>query len=154
MKGGDRREFKNFAFTDYDVAHLAYEIERKDLGIQGGFQDQYAASFGGFNFIEFYGERIIVNPLRIGREIINELEHNLLLCYTGSTRRSDRIIEDQKRRYGNEDQPVHALRQQKQLAVDNEECTFAAPAARLWRSAAQRVGVQEKAFAENQLRPH
>jgi D-glycero-alpha-D-manno-heptose-7-phosphate kinase len=113
------KEFKNFAFTDYDVAHLAYEIERKDLGIQGGFQDQYAASFGGFNFIEFYGERIIVNPLRIGREIINELEHNLLLCYTGSTRRSDRIIEDQKRRYeGNEDQTVHALRLQKQLAVD------------------------------------
>ncbi len=113
------KEFKNFAFTDYDIAHLAYEIERKDLGIQGGFQDQYAASFGGFNFIEFDADRIIVNPLRISQEVINELERNLLLCYTGSTRRSDRIIEDQKSRYeNNEDATVQALRRQKQLAMD------------------------------------
>ena len=71
------------------------------------------------NFIEFEKERVIVNPLRISQEVVNELEHNLLLCYTGATRRSDHIIEDQTRRYeGNEVQTVHALRQQKQLAVD------------------------------------
>jgi D-glycero-alpha-D-manno-heptose-7-phosphate kinase len=113
------KEFKNFAFTDYEIAHLAYVIEREDLGIQGGLQDQYAASFGGFNFIEFYKDRIIVNPLRISQEVVNELEHNLLLCFTGSTRRSDHIIEDQKRRYEeNQEQTVQALREQKQLAVD------------------------------------
>src|ERR1700741_2992170 len=111
--------FKGFAYTSYDIAHLAYVIERHDLGIQGGFQDQYAASFGGFNFIEFYKDQIIVNPLRISQATVNELEHNLLLCYTGSTRRSDRIIEDQKSRYEhNDDKTVQALRQQKQLAVD------------------------------------
>lgn len=113
------KEFKNFAFTNYEVAHLAYTIEREDLGIQGGLQDQYAASFGGLNFIEFYKDRIIVSPLRVGQEILNELEHNLFLCYTGSTRRSDHIIEDQKRRYEeNQPQTLHALRQQKQLAID------------------------------------
>ena len=113
------KELRSLAFTDYDVAHLAYIIERQDLGIQGGFQDQYAASFGGFNFIEFYKDRIIVNPLRISQDIVNELEHNLLLCYTGSARRSDHIIEDQKHRYeANEQQTVLALREQKQLAVE------------------------------------
>ena len=113
------KEFKNFAFTDYDVARVAYEIEREDLAIRGGFQDQYAASFGGFNFVEFHADRIIVNPLRISREIINELEHNLLLYYTGSTRRSDRIIEDQTGRYEREEPAtVQGLREQKQLAVD------------------------------------
>lgn len=113
------KEFKNLPLTDYEVAHLAYVIERQDLGIQGGLQDQYASSFGGFNFIEFEKDRVVVNPLRISREVLNELEHNLLLCYTGTTRRSDHIIEDQTRRYEkNEDGTVLALRQQKQLALD------------------------------------
>lgn len=113
------KEFKNRSLTDYEVAHLAYVIERKDLGIQGGLQDQYAASFGGVNFIEFGKERVIVNPLRIPQEVINELEHNLILCFTGTTRRSDHIIEDQTRRYeGNEQDAVAAHRLQKQLAVE------------------------------------
>ncbi len=113
------KEFTNLPLTEYEIAHLAYVIERQDLGIHGGLQDQYAASFGGFNFIEFEKDRVIVNPLRISREILNELEHNLLLCYTGTTRRSDHIIEDQTRRFElNEDKTVTALRQQKQLAMD------------------------------------
>jgi D-glycero-alpha-D-manno-heptose-7-phosphate kinase len=85
--------------TDYEIADLAYRVERHDLGIKGGLQDQYAATFGGFNFIEFADEHVIVNPLRIGSDTINELEHNMLLCFTGKTRVSDRIIDDQTERY-------------------------------------------------------
>jgi D-glycero-alpha-D-manno-heptose-7-phosphate kinase len=113
------KEFKGLSLTDYEVAHLAYVIERQDLNIRGGLQDQYAASFGGFNFIEFEKDKVIVNPLRIHQDVINELEHNLLLCYTGTTRRSDHIIDDQTQRYvGNENEAVSALRHQKQLAVE------------------------------------
>src|SRR5258708_5720370 len=113
------KEFKSLPLTEYEIAHLAYLIEREDLQIKGGHQDQYAASFGGFNFIEFYGERVIVNPLRIHQDTVNELEHNLLLCYTGTTRRSDRIIEDQTKRFEEKHEvTLQALRDQKQLAVD------------------------------------
>jgi len=84
---------------DYDIAELAYRIERLEAGIKGGKQDQYAAAFGGFNFIEFHGETTIVNPLRIKREILNELEYRLMLCYTGKTRLSAGIINDQMHGY-------------------------------------------------------
>jgi len=89
------KHWKRQPLTDYDVARLAYEIERIDLGIKGGMQDQYAATFGGFNFIEFTGETVIVNPLRVAPEILNELEYNLLLCYTGKTRLSAHILDRQ-----------------------------------------------------------
>jgi D-glycero-alpha-D-manno-heptose-7-phosphate kinase len=113
------KEFKGVPLTDYEIAQLAYSIERQDLRIQGGHQDQYASSFGGFNFIEFYGDRVIVNPLRIHQDTVNELEHNLLLCYTGTTRRSDRIIEDQTQRFEeNQEDTLRALKEQKQLATD------------------------------------
>lgn len=113
------REFKRLSLSDYETAQLAYRIEREQLGIQGGMQDQYAAAFGGFNFIEFYKDRAIVNPLRISRDSINELEHNLLLCYTGKPRVDMHIIEDQIGRYENrEDEALAGLRRQKQLAFD------------------------------------
>ncbi len=104
--------------TDYDVAHAAYLIERVELGIKGGLQDQYATAFGGFNFIEFSSDRVIVNPLRIPRHSINELEHNLLLCYIGATRQSAGIIQDQTERFErSQKETVEALRKQKELAV-------------------------------------
>jgi D-glycero-alpha-D-manno-heptose-7-phosphate kinase len=105
------------AMGAYQVAELAWAIERQDLGIAGGMQDLYAATFGGFNFIEFT-DRVIVNPLRIRDEIALELELSLLLCFTGITRDSARVIDDQTRRatMGTDD-TLAGLRAQKELAV-------------------------------------
>jgi D-glycero-alpha-D-manno-heptose-7-phosphate kinase len=102
----------------YEMAENAYDIERKELGIKGGFQDQFSSTFGGFNFIEFPRDgKVIVNPLRISRDSIKELECHLLLCYTGKTRLSGGIIE---RQVGDlaEGKNIDTLREQKILATD------------------------------------
>jgi len=116
-------EWLNLPLGDYDLAHLAYEIERFDLAMAGGKQDQYAATFGGVNFIEFYkDDKVIVNPLRIKSKYLNELAHNLVLYYTGTSRLSSRIIEAQSRNVVSENKKsIEAMFQLKRQAVMMKE---------------------------------
>ena len=107
----------------YDVAHLAFEIERIDLGMAGGRQDQYAATFGGVNFIEFHAnDRVIVNPLRVPVGILNELETSLVTCFSGVTRRSGDIIAEQQRRMvAHTDPAIDSLHELKSDAMEMKD---------------------------------
>ena len=96
--------WKGVEMDAYRLADLPSEVEGGDLKIAGGYQDQYAATFGGFNFIEFHGRNnVVVNPLRIKKDIIHELQYNLLLCYTGNIHISANIIKDQVQNYEKKD---------------------------------------------------
>ncbi len=109
----------------YDVAHVAFEIERIDLGLAGGKQDQYAATFGGTNFIEFHaGDRVIVNPLRVSPSVLNELETSMVVCFTGVSRRSEEIIAEQQRGMagaGQDGDVMDSLHQLKRDAMEMKE---------------------------------
>jgi D-glycero-alpha-D-manno-heptose-7-phosphate kinase len=116
---GVMSEWLRRPMPDYDVAELAYRIERVDLGLAGGRQDQYASAFGGFNFIEFNADGTVVNPLRIRTDVLNELEYRLLLCYMGQTRQSAKIIERQTAAYrAGEASVVGALRRLKSETLE------------------------------------
>jgi D-glycero-alpha-D-manno-heptose-7-phosphate kinase len=83
------------SFSLYDLAELNYTIERTDLKIEGGKQDQYATTFGGFNLLEFRSDRVVVTPLRVDPAVLNDLEAHLLLCYTGTVRPNLGLVSDQ-----------------------------------------------------------
>ncbi len=113
-------EWLNLPFGEYDFARIAYTIERKDLAMAGGKQDQYAATFGGVNFMEFYADdKVIVNPLRIRSKYLNELGYNLILYYTETSRLSSKIIETQSENVNKKDEKsidaMHNLKDQARL---------------------------------------
>jgi D-glycero-alpha-D-manno-heptose-7-phosphate kinase len=116
-------EWLKIPLGEYDIARLAYDIERNDLGMAGGKQDQYAATFGGVNFMEFFGNgKVIVNPLRVKDEVLNELSNNIILFYTRTSRISSEIIETQQRNVNTGIvKPVEAMHRIKELAVKMKE---------------------------------
>ncbi len=111
-------EWLKLPLGEYDLAYLAYDIERKDLNMAGGKQDQYAATFGGVNFMEFFAdEKVIVNPLRIRQTYLDELAHNLILYNLETSRLSSKIIElEQKHVRENAKETIDAMHQLKKQA--------------------------------------
>ncbi|PWU00186.1 MAG: dehydrogenase [Bacteroidetes bacterium] len=109
-------EMLKLPLGEYDIAHYAYEIERKYLNLAGGKQDQYAATFGGVNYMEFYEEdKVIVNPLRIKSEYLSELENNLVLFFTSTSRESATIIKEQQKNVEQKiDKSIDAMHQLKE----------------------------------------
>lgn len=98
--------FNNFRinkFSEHDIAELAFQAERIELKLSGGWQDQYATVFGGFNFMEFKENENVINPLRISNDILNELEDSLILCYSGINHNSGTIHDDQKEKMTHHD---------------------------------------------------
>jgi D-glycero-alpha-D-manno-heptose-7-phosphate kinase len=136
------RELLALPLGEYDVANLAYQIERIDVGQAGGRQDQYAATFGGINFIEFSGDQAIVNPLRIRRSTLMELEAMLVLYLTGISRDSAQIISEQSRslRSGREAslEAMHQIKRDayvmKDALLHNDLRAFCATLGRSWEA--------------------
>lgn len=116
-------EWLHLPLGEYDIANMAYQVERVDLAMAGGKQDQYAATFGGVNFMEFNeGNRVIVNPLRIKQKLLFELENNLLLYFTSTSRLSSTIIEAQSRNVKDKNEKsieaMHHLKEQARMMKD------------------------------------
>jgi D-glycero-alpha-D-manno-heptose-7-phosphate kinase len=116
------RELLRAPLGEYDIARLAFDIERNDVGLNGGRQDQYSAAFGGFNFIEFAkDEHVLVNPLRIHSSYSNELQASLVLFFTGVSRESATIIENQTASLSTGGIPLEGMHQLKADAIAMKE---------------------------------
>lgn len=115
-------EWLGLPLGEYDLAHLAYTIERVDLGMAGGKQDQYAATFGGVNFMEFGKDKVIVNPLRVKDTYLDELANNLVLYHTETSRLSSTIIEQQQKNVaGGNEASIEAMMKLKEQSLMMKE---------------------------------
>lgn len=116
-------EWLKLPLGEYDIAHMAYVIEREELNMAGGKQDQYAATFGGVNFMEFYKEdRVIVNPLRVKRRVLFELGNNIVLYFTSTSRLSSTIIETQSKNVSDKNESsIAAMHHLKEQAIMMKE---------------------------------
>jgi D-glycero-alpha-D-manno-heptose-7-phosphate kinase len=85
--------YYNLGLTKHEIAHKSYYIERIELEQKGGYQDQFAAAYGGFNFIEFT-DKVKLNPVKTTDEMINELQNRLILCYVGGSHFSSDIQDE------------------------------------------------------------
>lgn len=83
-------------WTTYEIAEVSFQAERLCFGVAGGWQDQYASAFGGFNLIEFDGSRNLVHPIRLDQSVVNELEECLILCDTQIKHDSGEIHDKQR----------------------------------------------------------
>lgn len=106
-------QFRRDQWDSYELSELAYQAERLYLGVAGGWQDQYATVFGGFNFMEFKMDQNLVHPLRVHPDTLLELEESLVLCDTGISHDSGEIHHDQQQQMRQED-----IRQLMQLNVE------------------------------------
>lgn len=119
---GAFRHLLHLPLGEYEVSRLAFDIERIDLQLEGGRQDQYAATFGGFNFMEFHAnERVVVNPLRIRKDVHNEIESSILLTFSGASRESAKIISAQSKSVSSGGKSLDAMHQLKLEATQMKE---------------------------------
>jgi len=115
-----------------EVARVSYAIEREDLGIVGGWQDQFAAAFGGFNLLEFSADGVAVTPLSVGGEAIAELRAHLLLCYSGRVRTDLGLIDTQIRMYAEgREETIVGMKQLHEMAYEVRDAIESADVASL-----------------------
>ena len=112
-------EYYNIPMGEYDIAELAVEIERKICDLPGGKQDQFAAAFGGFNFMEFLKDgRTIVNPLRLNHKTQNMMELSTVLYYVGKPRKDSRVIENTAKGLESSETVLNATHKIKQACIE------------------------------------
>jgi D-glycero-alpha-D-manno-heptose-7-phosphate kinase len=108
-------EFRRDPWTRHQIAEMAFQAERLHLNLPGGWQDQYAAVFGGINYMEFSARENVIVPLRLESRVLREIEASMVLCYTGKSHNSGDIHVDQKRQTQASQSAQAALQRQKGL---------------------------------------
>ena len=109
---------QEYRIDNYEIAELAYYLEREKIKNAGGRQDQYATTFGGINSMEFKGQDFVkINPLKLKIDYALELESNLLLVNLGPRKDSGHIIDDQIDNLTKNTEALKATHHTKELAI-------------------------------------